>query len=96
MKQEIIVLIGNRERIIRNGLVITDEEKIICQGFASADAEETKVDERTNNLLVIAYGTPNESSERLNQSWNYMADLIKGLYKSEEIIISKPKLLYLK
>jgi DNA/RNA-binding domain of Phe-tRNA-synthetase-like protein len=45
-------------------LVLADEEQVLCI-YPYRDSENTKINERTRNVLIVGYGAPEVTEEQL-------------------------------
>ncbi len=75
--QEIFVRIGGTEKVCRGReIVLADEEKIICFGYATHDSEYTKVATNSQDVYVLLYGAPAVTEEYLESAANDTLALI--------------------
>jgi DNA/RNA-binding domain of Phe-tRNA-synthetase-like protein len=62
-KGEIFTRIGGKEiRCRGREIVLADDEKIICFGYATHDSEGTKVTKESKTVLLLLYGSPAATS----------------------------------
>ncbi|MFW9848465.1 MAG: B3/4 domain-containing protein [Candidatus Thorarchaeota archaeon] len=77
-KGEVFVRIGGTEKICRGReLVLADDEKIVCFGYATHDSELTKVSTDSTQVYLLHYGAPAVSLEYLKTSSHYTLELVK-------------------
>jgi DNA/RNA-binding domain of Phe-tRNA-synthetase-like protein len=58
-------------------IVVADEEKIVCFGYATHDSDLTKVTENSQDALFLLYGAPGVSEEYLKQATDISLDMIQ-------------------
>ncbi len=69
MPNEIFTRIGGERKVCRGReIVLSDDTKIVCFGFATHDSNDTKVTDTTETIFVIMYGAPAVSMEYLETS----------------------------
>ncbi len=77
-KGEIFVRIGGAEKMCRGReLVLADDEKIVCFGYATHDSELTKVSTVSTQVYLLHYGAPAVSLKYLDSSSQYTLQLVK-------------------
>jgi len=73
-------------------LVLSDKKRVLCI-YPYRDADETKVTEKTRNVLVTGYGAPGVSEEKLveavSTALSYIRLTANGL--AEPVRVFKPK-----
>ena len=68
-KGEIFTRIGGKEIQCRGReIVVADDEKIICFGYATHDSEGTKVTKDSRRVLLLLYGSPAVSSSMMKDA----------------------------
>jgi DNA/RNA-binding domain of Phe-tRNA-synthetase-like protein len=68
-KDEVFIRIGGKELVCRGReLVLSDDEKIVCFGYATHDSEQTKVTSRSQSVLLVLYGAPGISYSELEKA----------------------------
>ena len=76
-KNEIFTRIGGDEITCRGReIVLADQEKIICYGYATHDSDHTKVTTHTKDVLLILYGAPVITHKVMNQATCTTIDMI--------------------
>lgn len=64
LQNEIFIRIGGEQRECKGGeIVLSDDEQIVCFGFATHDSERTKVADASKTVHVILYGSPELSMD---------------------------------
>jgi len=77
-KGEIFTRIGGDEITCRGReIVLADQEKIICYGYATHDSDYTKVTAQTKDILLILYGAPVITHHMMNQAVSTTIDIIR-------------------
>jgi DNA/RNA-binding domain of Phe-tRNA-synthetase-like protein len=65
-------LIGGRRMKLRGGeIVLADEKRILCV-YAHGDVEETKVTKATKEVLLVSYGSPGITKEKVEEALERM------------------------
>ncbi len=64
-------------------IVLADDKKIVCFGFATHDSEFTKVTEETKCVLLVLYGAPGISREEMHSAMGLTCEMIKKWVKCE-------------
>ncbi len=68
-ENEEFVRIGGKKLHCRGReIVIADEEKIVCFGYATHDSELSKITQKTNQALVLLYGAPIVSAKEMESA----------------------------
>ncbi|MGY5853106.1 MAG: phenylalanine--tRNA ligase beta subunit-related protein [Candidatus Thorarchaeota archaeon] len=76
-KNEVFMRIGGKSITCRGReIVVADNEKICCFGYATHDSESTKVTTQSTNVLVLLYGSSMVSKEKLESSMQITAHMI--------------------
>ena len=76
-KNEIFTRIGGNEITCRGReIVLADQEKIICYGYATHDSNHTKVTAMSKDVLLILYGAPVITHKVMNQATCTTIDMI--------------------
>ncbi|MHA1576181.1 MAG: B3/B4 domain-containing protein [Candidatus Thorarchaeota archaeon] len=74
---EVFTRIGGQKITCRGReIVLADQEKIICYGYATHDSEFTKVTPQTKDVLLILYGAPVITHNVMNQATCTTIDMI--------------------
>jgi len=75
-------------------LVLADEKQVLCI-YPYRDADNTKITERTRNVLVVAYGAPRITEQQLNEAVESTLSYIKLVSNGEteaiKVFSSTPK-----
>ena len=75
---EVFHKIGGETIVCRGReVVVADSEKIVCFGYATHDSDLTKVTERTNEVLLLIYGSPQISSDGISRALNTTSDMVE-------------------
>ncbi len=76
-KEEEFVRIGGKRIHCRGReIVLADDEKIVCFGYATHDSEFTKVSVDTNQVLVLLYGAPEVAFTYMESATNDTVQMI--------------------
>ena len=76
-KNEVFMRIGGKSITCRGReIVVTDDKKICCFGYATHDSETTKVTTQSTTVLVLLYGSSAVSKEKLQSSMEITIDMI--------------------
>jgi DNA/RNA-binding domain of Phe-tRNA-synthetase-like protein len=59
-----------------NILVLTDQKRILCI-YPYRDADATKINPSTRNVLIVGYGAPDIARNQLHESVETTLDFIK-------------------
>jgi len=74
---EIFQRIGGKNIICRGReIVVADDEKIVCFGYATHDSERTMITKESNTILVLLYGAEIVSKSLMEQSLKLTIDMI--------------------
>jgi DNA/RNA-binding domain of Phe-tRNA-synthetase-like protein len=69
--------IGTKSETLPEGtIVVADEKKVICHGYASGDADETKMEKGVSDILLLIYGPSELSEEDLREATEYTGRLM--------------------
>ena len=69
--------IGGKSILCRGReIVLADDEKIICFGYATHDSELTKVVPETKDVLFLIYGTQAVTNRIMNSAIRITTDMI--------------------
>ncbi|NHJ12843.1 MAG: hypothetical protein EAX95_04165 [Candidatus Thorarchaeota archaeon] len=75
---EVFTRIGGKEMTCRGReIVLADEEKILCFGYATHDSNLSKVDTGSKDVLVLLYGSPVVTREMLASSTQITLEMIQ-------------------
>ncbi|MBD3407638.1 MAG: hypothetical protein GF411_16090 [Candidatus Lokiarchaeota archaeon] len=76
-KDEVFERIGGKKITCRGReIVLADDEKIVCFGFATHDSHPTRVTMDSTNVLLLIYGAPLVSREQMNSAMKITQDMI--------------------
>ncbi|MFX1579484.1 MAG: B3/4 domain-containing protein [Promethearchaeota archaeon] len=76
-KGEVFQRIGGKSIVCRGReIVVADDEKIVCFGYATHDSEYTMVTKASRNALVLLYGSAAVSEMVLNEAIKITNDMI--------------------
>lgn len=76
-KGEEFIRIGGKKIHCRGReIVLADDKKIVCFGYATHDSEMTKVTVSTNQVYVLLYGAPAVTSNYLESATNDTEEMI--------------------
>jgi DNA/RNA-binding domain of Phe-tRNA-synthetase-like protein len=76
-KSESFVRIGGKTIHCRGReIVLADDEKIVCFGYATHDSEETKVTPETKDVLFLIYGAQAVTNRVMNSAVETTTDMI--------------------
>lgn len=67
---------GNKKEVQKGELVISDKEKIICRGYASMDAWETRIQPATHDVVLVVYRAPGIAQESVAVCLEEICDLL--------------------
>jgi len=74
---EIFTTLGGKKKELQEGeLVVSDREKIICRGYASMDAWETRVQSTTHDVVIVVYRAPGIARESAAACLQEICDLL--------------------
>ncbi|MHA1772014.1 MAG: B3/B4 domain-containing protein [Candidatus Thorarchaeota archaeon] len=74
---EIFRRIGGKELVCRGReIVLADQSKIVCFGYATHDSDYTKVSPQSKRVLVLLYGSPEVSASKMNSALDATASMI--------------------
>jgi len=74
---EIFTTLGGKKMELQKGeLVVSDREKIICRGYASMDAWETRVQSTTHDVVIVVYRAPGIVQESVSACLQEICDLL--------------------
>ncbi|MHA1769919.1 MAG: B3/B4 domain-containing protein [Candidatus Thorarchaeota archaeon] len=74
---EVFTRIGGKTLECRGReIVLADEEKIVCFGYATHDSEMTKVSKESERVLVLLYGSPAVTGSVLSDAYDRTAYMI--------------------
>ncbi len=77
-KGEKFVRIGGVEKVCRGReIVLSDDEKIVCFGYATHDSEYTKVSKDSKQVYILLYGAPAVTEEYLDSAASDTLHLVK-------------------
>ncbi|MFW9918509.1 MAG: B3/4 domain-containing protein, partial [Candidatus Thorarchaeota archaeon] len=66
---EVFTRIGGETKVCRGReIVLADEEKIVCFGYATHDSDHAKVTSKSKSIYVVMYGSPEVSMDYLETS----------------------------
>ncbi len=87
---EIFRRIGGKEIQCRGReIVLADESKIVCFGYATHDSDHTKVTDETRSVFLLIYGAPAVPSRMMNSAMSTTIDMVEKWIKCE---IGQPRL----
>ncbi len=76
-KSEVFTTLGEKKKELKGGeLVISDQEKIVCLGYASMDAWETRVQPTTQDVVIIVYRAPGINQDSVAACLQEICDLL--------------------
>lgn len=58
-------------------IVLADEEKIVCFGYATHDSDITRVTDHSNEVLMLIYGSARTSEDEMNRASTTTLDMIE-------------------
>jgi DNA/RNA-binding domain of Phe-tRNA-synthetase-like protein len=77
LKGEIFQRIGGKIIVCRGReIVVADEEKIVCFGYATHDSERTMITRSSNRVLVLLYGADIVIRELMDEALKITLDMI--------------------
>jgi DNA/RNA-binding domain of Phe-tRNA-synthetase-like protein len=65
-----------------NMLVLADTKRVLCI-YPHRDANQTKITEKTRNVLLVAYGAPGITAQQLEEAVRTALDYIKRVCGGE-------------
>ncbi|MFW9968257.1 MAG: B3/4 domain-containing protein [Candidatus Thorarchaeota archaeon] len=75
--EEFVRIGGKRMHCRGREIVLADNKKIICFGYATHDSELTKVAPQTNDVLFLIYGAQAVTNQILNSAIRTTTDMIE-------------------
>jgi DNA/RNA-binding domain of Phe-tRNA-synthetase-like protein len=76
-KDEVFTRIGGKELVCRGReLVLSDDEKIVCFGYATHDSEQTKVTSQSQSVFLVLYGAPGISYSELEKANSITLEMV--------------------
>ncbi|MFW9834742.1 MAG: B3/4 domain-containing protein [Candidatus Thorarchaeota archaeon] len=76
-KGEVFQRIGGTSIVCRGReIVVADDEKIVCFGYATHDSEHTMITKASRKALVLLYGSAEVSEKLLNEAIKITIDMI--------------------
>jgi len=91
-KGEIFQRIGDKTITCRGReIVVADDEKIVCFGYATHDSEYTMITKSSNSILVVLYGSEFITKPLMEQSLDLTTDMITRWIDCK---ISKPTIFH--
>ena len=76
-KGEIFERIGGKQLTCRGReIVLADDEKIICFGYATHDSERTKVTPKSKSILLLIYGAPIVTPDMMTSAANFTLEMV--------------------
>ncbi|NOR38815.1 MAG: hypothetical protein GQ580_04430 [Candidatus Thorarchaeota archaeon] len=76
-KGEVFERIGGKQLICRGReIVLADDEKIICFGYATHDSEKTKVTSKSKSILLLIYGAPVVTPDMMTSAVNLTLEMV--------------------
>jgi len=104
-KSEVFTTLARMEKVLQGGeLVVSDTEKIVCLGYASMDAWETRVQPLTQDVILMVYRAPGINLESVSACLREVCDLLIavnggclcqvqiGIREQEEGLLSSEKM----
>ena len=77
-KGEIFERIGGKQLTCRGReIVLADDEKIICFGYATHDSERTKVTPKSKSILLLIYGAPVVTPDMMTSAANFTLEMVR-------------------
>ncbi len=77
-KGEIFERIGGKQLTCRGReIVLADDEKIICFGYATHDSERTKVTPKSKSILLLIYGAPVVTPDMMTSAANLTLEMVR-------------------
>jgi len=77
-KGEIFERIGGKQLTCRGReIVLADDEKIICFGYATHDSERTKVTPKSKSILLLIYGAPIVTPDMMTSAANFTLEMVR-------------------
>jgi DNA/RNA-binding domain of Phe-tRNA-synthetase-like protein len=58
-------------------IVVADDEKIVCFGYATHDSEQTKVTSNSDNILLVHYGSQAVSKSAMKSALDITLEMVK-------------------
>ncbi len=59
-------------------IVLADQEKIICYGYATHDSDQTKVTRKSKDVLLVLYGAPAADESIMKDAIEITLNMIRG------------------
>ena len=76
-KGEVFERIGGKQLTCRGReIVLADDEKIICFGYATHDSERTKVTPESKSILLLIYGAPVVTPNMMTSAANLTLEMV--------------------
>ena len=76
-KNEVFTTLAGMDKVLQGGeLVVSDREKIVCLGYASMDAWETRVQSTTQDVVIVVYQAPGIAQESVAACLQEICDLL--------------------
>ncbi len=76
-KGEVFERIGGKQLTCRGReIVLADDEKIICFGYATHDSERTKVTPTSKSILLLIYGAPVVTPDMMTSAVNLTLEMV--------------------
>ncbi len=76
-KGEVFERIGGKQLTCRGReIVLADDEKIVCFGYATHDSERTKVTPKSKNILLLIYGAPVATPDMMTSAANLTLEMV--------------------
>ncbi|KXH74179.1 MAG: hypothetical protein AM326_10060 [Candidatus Thorarchaeota archaeon SMTZ-45] len=76
-KGEVFQRIGGKTIVCRGReIVVADDEKIVCFGYATHDSERTMITKTSKRVLVLLYGAKGVSKPMMNEALRITLDMI--------------------
>jgi DNA/RNA-binding domain of Phe-tRNA-synthetase-like protein len=89
-KGELFERIGGKIIMCRGReIVVADDEKIVCFGFATHDSEQTMITKDSTSVLVLLYGSQGITSTMMDESLKITIDIIDQWLDCK---VSEPKI----
>jgi DNA/RNA-binding domain of Phe-tRNA-synthetase-like protein len=58
-------------------IVLADDEKIVCYGFATHDSDPTRVTDRSTEVLLLIYGSPGVGEDNIQLASSTTVDMVE-------------------
>jgi len=76
-KGEVFERIGGKQLVCRGReIVLADDEKIICFGYATHDSERTKATPKSKSILLLIYGAPVVTLDMMTSAANLTLGMV--------------------